>query len=217
MQHHLYDGEVLGPFRVFILAKHKTDFDAIRQEVEKRVAVFNSSTERLEYDLLGQPDVQLAQYLRKDSGREINLKGEIKKYAWIVFFLLLIPVLNISGLIVSRVRKRQEELGIRKAFGASTGMLGRQIVMENFLPVFIGGIIGLLFSSLLIRLMSNFFLMSSNSASFVSDLTAPGIGQLINPMTFLYVLGLSVVINVTSALIPAWRVSSIPIYDVLKK
>lgn len=213
----VYDGEnILGPFIVYILADDKQSFDAIKQELDHKVAVFNGSTQEYEYKLLGQPDIQLEKYIRKNANMEINLSSEIKKYLLVIFFLLLIPVLNISGLIVSRMKRRRAELGLRKAFGASREVLIKQILIENFLPVLLGGVIGLLFSSLIIRMMSRFFLTSAYSASFVSELSTPAFYQLVNPVTFFYVFILCVVLNIASALVPAWRTTHISVVEALK-
>ncbi|MCC8153629.1 MAG: ABC transporter permease, partial [Tannerellaceae bacterium] len=103
---HIYDREnVLGPLHVYILAHHKDDFEVIRQEIKNKVSVINSAHEQTEYMLLGQPDDLASRYLRQKEVNEVNLKGEIQKYGLIIFFLLFIPVLNISGLIISRMKK----------------------------------------------------------------------------------------------------------------
>ena len=51
-------------------------------------------------------------------------------------------------LIVYLVQQRISELGVRKAFGATRGVLIRQILNENLVLTLIGGAVGLVFSYL---------------------------------------------------------------------
>lgn len=46
--------------------------------------------------------------------------------------LLIVPSLNLSGLIASRMESRLSEMGVRKAFGASRSILLSQVMWENF-------------------------------------------------------------------------------------
>ncbi len=58
------------------------------------------------------------------------------------------PSLNLCGLSNSRMQQRISELGVRKAFGATRGVLIRQILNENLVLTLIGGAVGLVFSYL---------------------------------------------------------------------
>ena len=53
------------------------------------------------------------------------------RYAIVVIILLLVPAVNLSGMTLSRMRRRMAEIGVRKAFGATGGELMRQVFFEN--------------------------------------------------------------------------------------
>ena len=56
-----------------------------------------------------------------NSGLEMTVAKVYLRYAIILFVLLLVPALNLSGITLSRMRKRIAELGVRRAFGATKG------------------------------------------------------------------------------------------------
>ena len=76
----------------------------------------------------------------------------------VIFLLLLIPSINLTGMTASRMKKRMEELGIRKAFGAQNRTLLLQILYENLLLTLLGGLIGLLISYGLIFMLKGWLL-----------------------------------------------------------
>jgi putative ABC transport system permease protein len=61
-----------------------------------------------------------------------------------VFFVLLVACANVANLLLSRAVERQGEMGIRRALGASPGILGRQILAESLVLAAAGGALGLL-------------------------------------------------------------------------
>ena len=83
---------------------------------------------------------------------------------YFVFFLLillflLVPAINLSGLNASHMQDRIAELGVRKAFGARRTGLFMQILIENMVLMLPGGLVGLLFSYLLILLVRGLLLV----------------------------------------------------------
>ena len=61
---------------------------------------------------------------------------------------MLLPAVNLININVSRIMERASEIGVRKAFGASSLTLVGQFVVENVLLTLIGGAIGLSVRSL---------------------------------------------------------------------
>src|SRR4029079_2215998 len=57
---------------------------------------------------------------------------------------MLLPTVNLVNLNVSRILERASEIGVRKAFGASSRALVGQFVTENLLLTLVGGALGLL-------------------------------------------------------------------------
>ena len=116
----------------------------------------------------------------------------------------------------SRMKKRMEELGIRKAFGAQNRTLLLQILYENLLLTLLGGLIGLLISYGLIFMLKGWLLgnydWDGSSLTASIDLSP---GMLINPAIFGYTLIFCLILNLMSALVPAWRALRRPIVDAL--
>ena len=103
------------------------------------------------------------------------------------------------------MQKRKEEIGLRKAFGATGQNLLMQILSENFVLTLIGGVIGIGLSMVLL-VVGKPFMLSENVS-----LTAP---MLIKPG--LFISALTFLLNILSAGIPAWRTTRQPIVEALK-
>ena len=70
----------------------------------------------------------------------------------IVLFMLL-PSINMINLNVSRIMERASEIGVRKAFGASSVQLVSQFLVESVVITFVGGVLGFGLSQLLLQLV----------------------------------------------------------------
>ena len=68
------------------------------------------------------------------------------RYGIVIAILLLVPAVNLSGMTLSRMRRRMAEIGVRKAFGATGGELIRQVFFENFVLTLLAGVVGLALS-----------------------------------------------------------------------
>lgn len=136
------------------------------------------------------------------------LKGFLVETGSIFLFLLFVPALNLTGVIQSSVRKRQAEIGVRKAFGASSQKILKQILWENFILTLIGMVIGTCLSFAFL-LMGKSFLLTGETMLTTEMLFKPGLFAAALLFTFL--------LNILSAGIPAYHISRKKISDALKK
>ena len=138
---------------------------------------------------------------------KVELKDYLTRMGGLLLFLLLVPALNLMGVTQSAVQKRRQELAVRKAFGATYGVLIRQLLYENGVISLLGGLIGLLLSFLLLSACRNFLLPEA-------DTVLQG-DMLFRPEVFLAALLFCLLLNLLSAGIPALRIARQPIVDSL--
>lgn len=134
----------------------------------------------------------------------------------LVFLFLLIPALNLSGLNASHMHDRIPELGVRQAFGARKAGLFLQVLIENMVLMLPGGIMGLVFSYILVMLFRK-LLLASGMISLL--LGGPDIeltpGMMINLPVFFYAFLVCLVLNILSSMIPVWRAVRVNITEAL--
>ena len=121
----------------------------------------------------------------------------------VLAFFLVIPILNLVNLNVTRIFERSSEIGVRKAFGAKTGDLLLQFLFENLIITFIGGVLGVGLTLLLINVLNNAEVFGSSKLSFNFSL-------LFVSLLITFVFGL------LSGFLPAWRISKTPVAGALK-
>lgn len=129
--------------------------------------------------------------------------------------ILLVPAINLSGLTSSRMKDRMVELGIRKAFGGTRWNIIWQILAENMILSLAGGAIGLIASYFGMYMVREWVFTSTTYFGLNIDPDIP-IKVLINPGTFIIAFLFCTLLNLLSAAIPAWRVTSRPIVESIK-
>ena len=203
-------GDIVGPFTAFVLADKKADFPLIKEEVEQNRKKYNTSLGDWEYRI--SDDFMLSPFrleIKKIDYRA-DFQDIILKFGLLAFIFLLVPALNLSGIISSKVQERISELGIRKAFGARRASLMQQVFTENLLLTLLGGLVGLFLSMSIVYFMRA-LLLSGYSGVEISL----SFFMLFNIPVFLYSLGICVILNVLSSFVPVWNAARRPIVQAI--
>ena len=204
----------LGMFSVVILAKDKKDFDAIREESSRKLATHNASMGAYRIFFRGEPDDQLTMTQHKWSYEAPDMQGYFRNLFIFALILLLVPAINLSSMTQSRLRQRVAEIGVRRSFGATRGAIIGQIIAENLVLTLVAGFVGLLLCFTFASIWGSSLFAK---AQLVTLNIAPAVEwqMLFNLSTFIYALLFSLLLNVLSSGIPAWKASKISIVQAL--
>jgi putative ABC transport system permease protein len=171
---------------------------------------------KAELDTLNQ---RLAQaYVETNSGWTVKLTGlqermvgSMRKLLLLllgaVAFVLLIACANVANLLLARATGRQKEIALRVALGASRSRVIRQLLTESLLLSVIGGVIGLMLSSWLTRLLIS-----------ISPANTPRFNEIApDARVFAFTLGLTVLTGIIFGLVPALQSSRVDLNTGLKE
>ncbi len=169
-----------------------------------------------------------ARYNAVHSDNPINISAELKSHyatvwqdlgsvfsAWgsnltwyvapAILLLLLVPALNLSGMVAARMQRRLPEMAVRKAFGAKRRTLLWQVIRENLTLTLIGGLLGLCLAWLALYAWRDwvFYIFSGiyGQSSVVPILRGE---MFLAPAIFLIALVICCTLNVLAATLPAW-------------
>ena len=131
-----------------------------------------------------------------------------------ILLLLLVPALNLSGMVASRMERRLPEMAVRKAFGAKRRTLLWQVIMENLLLTLIGGAIGLCLTWAALYGWRDwvFYIFSVNPDLYGVVPILKG-EMFFGPVIFLIALLICTLLNVLAATLPAWLSLRKPIVE----
>ena len=135
-----------------------------------------------------------------------------------MLLLLIVPALNLSGMVASRMERRLPEMAIRKAFGAKRRTLLGQVVMENLMLTLIGGFVGLCLAWTALYGWRDwlFYTFSSNGDLYGVVPILKG-EMFFGPAIFLIALLVCTLLNVLAATLPAWLSLRKPIVESMMK
>ncbi|MFR0678302.1 ABC transporter permease [Dysgonomonas mossii] len=194
-----------GELQVCILAKSKSDFDAIRQEAQSRVATFNSGQKEFKANIWKQPITSIQRMFYYVQGD--HLDGNFSGMLMLAALFLFLPIFNLLGIMFSQIKKRSPEIGLRKAFGATSTKIIGQLIIENFAITFIGSVIGVGVSIL-------FLYMAKDSLLGYSDVKLH-LSMILKPTLFVAAILVCLLINILSTILPAWRIAKAEIVESL--
>src|ERR1051326_1953831 len=139
-----------------------------------------------------------------------ELVGKVKQQMQIVMaavaLVLLVTCVNVSYLLLARNSKRQGEVAIRLSIGASPVRILRQFILENFVLVFLGGLLGLMLSVQCVKLLAGLNLAGLPRSQTIS----------LDGSVLMFALGVMLCINLFLAFAPSVTFGRLPIYAILK-
>lgn len=213
-----------GPFQVTVWVEDGKQGEALCEEVHEIVRKQNllHEVDGLKMNIEKDPVSHLrASLMMSVGGGEGDWWRAVRYLLFILLTLLLVPALNLSGLIASRMESRLPEMGVRKSFGANRGALLSQVMWENLFLTVAGGIIGLIVAWTTIYLGREwiFTLLSDWPTATPEDANLYVSGEMLfAPAVFGVAFLLCLLLNLLSALLPAWMSLRKPIvYSLYEK
>ena len=198
----------LGSFSLTFLVKDDAQARALQAEVKDVTRRLNLEHKgQWEMNLWEQPMPHALSVFQSSPQREFNFWAKVRYFGLMLLVLLLVPALNLSGMIASRMESRLAEMGVRKSFGAGRGTLLGQVMWENLLLTLLGGVLGLVVAWLALYAGREwlFFLLDDYAEAIPEGANAYVSGEMLfAPVVFGCAFVLCVVLNMLSALLPAW-------------
>ena len=190
--------EILGTFMALILVKNKSDIQEIKSEFQYRIKNIDLPPPFENSKLVGNLETVFESLSRLFSPTGEEPKTELF-IGILIFFMILfmvLPAINLINLNAGRIMERMSEIGIRKAFGATSRRLIGQFIVENIILTCIGGILGFF--------LSHFILQIVNNSGII-----PYADFQINIRVFLYGIIAILFFGIFSGVLPAWRMSKL--------
>jgi putative ABC transport system permease protein len=198
------DSGVLGGYQAAVVGHDREALPGIRAE-------FNSRLARADLPPGAQAVVAPFETQFEGFARQLMSDEEVTSKASALIGLMtagglllaLLPAVNLVNLNVSRILERHSEVGVRKAFGASSRTLVGQFIIENVLLTLVGAAFAFAVSLLVLRAI--------NQSGVIPN------AQLgMNVRIFLIGAALAIAFGVVSGVYPAWRMSRLHPVNALK-
>ncbi len=212
-----------GIYSVTFLVKDKAQADALRAEIKDLTRRVNLQyKDQWQLELWNQPTSHwLSVFQNHPSNTGFNLWKTVGYLVVVVLVLLLVPALNLSGLIASRMESRLPEMGVRKSFGAGRNILLSQVMWENFFLTLTGGLLGLVLAWIVVYVGREwvFTLLDQWPEVVPQGVDAYVSGEMLfAPAVFGIAFLLCLALNLLSAFLPAWMSLRKPIvYSLYEK
>ncbi len=201
----LHNKDLVGGYSAILLLHDKGDIDKMKKEFNQMVAKVPSSNKDLPLIYIF-ADTFLQSFTRHmPFGRtsDAGVAVFFMLVTLILFLFLLLPTINLININISRILDRSSEIGVRKAFGASSKTLVYQFIVENMILTFLGGIIGTILSVIVLEIVNSTNLLQNTILAM-------------NWRLLLFSCVICLFFGILSGVYPAWRMSKLQIVDALK-
>jgi len=191
-----------GGFTGILLAPSKADVQKMHDEYEQMVKRVPMSNKMFDH-IYSHADAYIAAYVDTGNEKQSGVALVLTIISVFVFLFMLLPTLNLVNINITRIMERSSEIGVRKAFGASSKTLVYQFIVENIILTLLGGLIGLILSVIAIYFI--------NSLNLIANLELS-----INFMVLFVGLLICLFFGLLSGVYPAWRMSKLNVVTALK-
>jgi len=191
-----------GGYFGILLANSPSDVDKMHNEYEAMVSRLRPE-EKWATNVYSHADTYVKAYVDTGDEKRSGTFIAVTAISIFAFILMLLPTLNLVNINITRIMERSSEIGVRKAFGASSRTLVYQFIVENIILTLLGGIIGVVLSVIALQVI--------NSAHLIANL------ELTINFTVLFIgLLVCLVFGLLSGVYPAWRMSKLNVVTALK-
>lgn len=207
--------DYMGTLSATILPRDKADIPAIREEYERLFAELGDEAKAKgwKFILRERPYTQEVTMHTTWANTGPDISAVHRKQYITYLILLLVPAVNLSSMTQSRLRRRSEEIGVRRAFGARRSSICIDIFLENLIITMIAGLVGLLLSVGFGLLFGATLFSPGYGVSLTS--TGLSLGVLFHWSTFGWAMLFCFLLNLLSSGIPALHASRVNIVTAL--
>jgi len=202
-----YRNQLTGMFMALILAKDSADLPRIREQVAQIAKGVVHDDPKQWKTIRFWADSKLDLFARvltgSDQGLDSGAGTLLGGIAVAMLLFMLLPALNLVNLNTGRIMERRSEIGVRKAFGATSGQLALQLVVENVLLCLAGGLLAFGASAAVLAWLE--------SADLIPYLRVD-----LNLAVFGWGMLIATVFGLISGVLPAWKMSRLDPVHALK-
>lgn len=193
-----YRQQMTGDCIGILLAKDRAAWPGIKAEFRSRLQHVEFARFEDLRSVRLEPEPRLDHYLREmggvTAGGSIARSRAVLSLLGILALFLLLPTVSLVNINLSRILERAPEIGVRKAFGASSGRLVGQFIFENVFLCLVGAALAALAATVILRLVA-------------ASGQLPAADLRVNGVVLLCAVGWAVLLGLLTGALPAWRMS----------
>jgi putative ABC transport system permease protein len=192
----------MGDFMGIVMAENASDVPKMKKEYANIIAKLPMPGKEWDH-IYSHADSYVEGYVRSGNETRSGMLYAITAITLFALFVMLLPTLNLVNVNITRIMERSSEIGVRKAFGASSRTLVYQFIVENLILTFLGGLIGIILSLIAMYIINN--------AKFIANLSLG-----LNFTVLFYAIITCIIFGLLSGVYPAWRMSKLNVVTALK-
>lgn len=190
------EDEISGSYHAYMTSDKSEE---LKKEVEN---IFNRRAQEQPKEYTYTMDIEDFWQKALECEKDETPLDAMGKYLYILLAFLFIPALNLSGLISSRMDSRMEEIGIRKAYGATNGEILAQVLWENLLLTLVGAAMGLALSYIVVYTCDSWITTLFEANIYIPFERSTDMSMLLNPIVLVTTIAVTALLNISSALVP---------------